>query len=145
MFSTGPPEFFLDRSLGRITATRLREAGHVAHLIADHSPNDAGAVPDEGSIAGGCARGWVLLTKDRENSYRAAEPGALQAGHLFCLAGGNLIIDEMTQALPNALPSIERAALTETVGYWRVTATAPLGRCCLDRAGAASPASACLR
>ncbi len=35
-------EFFLDRSLGRITAFRLREAGYVVHLIADHYANDIG-------------------------------------------------------------------------------------------------------
>ena len=45
MSSVGRPELFLDRSLGRITATRLRDAGDVVHLIADHYPDDASDVP----------------------------------------------------------------------------------------------------
>ncbi len=54
MSSVGPPEFFLDRSLGKITASRLRLAGYVIHLIAEHYPTDASTIPDEIWIAGGC-------------------------------------------------------------------------------------------
>ena len=73
MSSAERPEFFLDRSLGRITASRLREAGYVVHLIADHYPDDASDIPDEDWIAEGCSNGWVLLTKDKRIRYRAEE------------------------------------------------------------------------
>jgi hypothetical protein len=120
MSSAERPEFFLDRSLGRITASRLREAGYVVHLIADHYPDDAGNVPDEEWIAEGCSNGWNLLTKDKRIRYRAAELEALQEGHLFFLVSGIMDMDGMTRAFLNALPKIERVARDEPVGFWHV-------------------------
>jgi hypothetical protein len=120
MSSAERPEFFLDRSLGKTTAARLREAGYVVHLIADHYPDDASEVPDEEWIAEGCSHGWVLLTKDKRIRYRADELEALQEGHLFCLVNGNLDIDGMTQAFLHALPKIERVAREDPVGFWHV-------------------------
>jgi len=113
-------EFFLDRSLGRITASRLQAAGYRVHLIVDHYPEDASDVPDEHWIAEGCSQGWALLTKDKRIRYRTAELQALQSGHLFCLASGNLEIDDMTQALLAALPRIESATQDRPVGFWHV-------------------------
>ena len=120
MSSAERPEFFLDRSLGRITASRLRDAGYDVHLIADHYPDDATDVADQEWIAEGCSRGWVLLTKDKRIRYRAAELEALHEGHLFCLVGGNLDIDGMSQAFLNAIPKIERVAQEEPIGFWHV-------------------------
>ncbi len=120
MSSAERPEFFLDRSLGRITASRLRSAGYVVHLIADHYPADASDVPDEEWIAEGCSRGWVLLTKDKRIRYRTEELEALQEGHLFCLVSGNMDIDAMTQAFLDALPKIERVVGEQPVGFWHV-------------------------
>src|SRR5680860_1461811 len=104
MSSVSPPEFFFYRSLGKITAQRLRDAGCTVHLIADFYPTDAKDIPDETWIAEGCSRGWVLLTKDQRIRYRAAELASLQEGHLFCLASGNMNIDEMAEAFVNAMP-----------------------------------------
>ena len=120
MSSATPPEFFLDRSLGKLTASRLREHGHVVHLIAEHYPSDANDVPDETWIAEGCSRGWVLLTKDKRIRYRSAELNALQAGHLFCLTGGNLTIETMAEALLAAVPRISRAVRSQPTGFWHV-------------------------
>lgn len=120
MSSAEPPEFFLDRSLGKITARRLREAGHVVHLVSEVYPDDASAVPDETWIAKGCSRGWVLLTKDRRIRYRADELKALQAGHLFCLAGGNMKIGPAAEALLAAVPRIVRAVRSQPTGFWHV-------------------------
>ena len=120
MSSAEPPEFFLDRSLGRITAARLREAGYAVHVIADHYPDDASDIPDESWIAEGSSRGWVLLTKDKRIRYRAAELGALRSGHLFCLVSGTMNISEMTEAFLDALPKIERVAQSEPAGFWHV-------------------------
>ena len=77
MSSGKPPEFFFDRSLGKITAARLRESGYVIHIIADHYPRDADNVPDETWIAEGCSHGWALLTKDKRIRSRAIELAAL--------------------------------------------------------------------
>jgi uncharacterized protein with PIN domain len=77
MSSDRPPEFFLDRSLGKISARRLREAGHVVHLIAEYYPRDAQEVGDAEWIAEGCRRGWILITKDRRIRYRTEELEAL--------------------------------------------------------------------
>jgi hypothetical protein len=120
MSSAERPELFLDRSLGRVTASRLREAGCIVHLIADHYLDDASDVPDEEWITEGCSNGWVLLTKDKRIRYRAEELEALQEGHVFCLVSGNLDIAQMTQAFLDALPRIERAATEESVGFWHV-------------------------
>lgn len=120
MSSAKRPEFFLDRSLGKTTAARLRDAGYVVHLIAGHYADDASDIPDEDWIAEGCSKGWVLLTKDKRIRYRAAELEALQEGHLFCLASGNMDLAQMTQAFLDALPKIERAARDEPVGFWHV-------------------------
>jgi len=120
MSSAERPEFFLDRSLGTITASRLRVAGYVVHLIADHYLDDANNVPDEEWIAEGCSNGWILLTKDKRIRYRAAELEALQEGRLFCLVSGNMDIDGMTETFLGALPKIERVAREEPVGFWHV-------------------------
>ena len=120
MSSVSPPEFFFDRSLGKITAQRLRDAGCTVHLIADFYPTDAKDIPDETWIAEGCSRGWVLLTKDRRIRYRAAELASLQEGHLFCLASGNMNIDQMAEAFVKAMPSIARAAARKGAGFWHV-------------------------
>lgn len=86
MSSVRQPEFFLDRSLGKISARRLREEGHVVHLIADHYPDDAQRIVDEDWISEGCRRRWVLLTKDRRIRHRAEELAALAAdlSRTFC-------------------------------------------------------------
>ena len=120
MSSAGRPEFFLDRSLGKQTASRLRAAGHVIHLISDRYPEDASRIPDEEWIAEGCANGWVLLTKDKRIRYRAAELEALQEGHLFCLVSGNMGINEMAEALLRALPKIGPVVRQEPGGFWHV-------------------------
>lgn len=120
MSSDGPPEYFLDRSLGKTTAAGLRAAGCVVHLIADHYPRDASDVPDEDWIRQGCSNGWVLLTKDKRIRYRAPELAALHGGHLFCLVSGNMNVVEMTAAFVDALARIERVAREEPRGFWHV-------------------------
>lgn len=120
MSSASPPEFFFDRSLGKTSARRLREQGHVVHLVADQYPDDAQAIPDEEWIAAGCERGWVLLTKDRRIRYRAAELSALQNGFLFCLSDGNASLDAISRSWIAAIPAISRAVRRGDTGFWHV-------------------------
>jgi hypothetical protein len=120
MYSGKPPEFFFDRSLGKITAARLRNAGYVVHRIADHYPHDADDIPDQTWIAEGCSHGWALLTKDKRIRYRASELAALHTGHLFCLVSGNLTISEMSIVWLNAMPRMLRAIRDHQTGFWHV-------------------------
>lgn len=119
MSSAKPPEFFLDRSLGKTPARQLRKAGHLVHLIADFYPDDANEIPDSEWIADGCRRGWVLLTKDRKIRYRTEELAALD-GQLFCLGDGNLTREEMADRFLEAMPAIHRAVSQHSVGFWHV-------------------------
>ena len=84
-----PPECFFDRSLGKASATRLRDRGWIIHLIAEFYQDDAADIADEEWIAEGCSRSWILLTKHKKIRYRSHELGALESGHLFCLPSGN--------------------------------------------------------
>lgn len=120
MSSDKPPEFFLDRSLGKTSASRLRAAGHIVHLIAEHYERDAQDIGDAEWIAEGCRRGWALLTKDRRIRYRTDELAALTSGHLFCLVDGNANLDQITQRFLDAMPAIHRAIQNTDVGFWHV-------------------------
>jgi uncharacterized protein with PIN domain len=119
MSSAKPLEFFFDRSLGRISAHRLREAGWGIHLIADYYTDDAQSVEDEDWIAEGCRRGWILLTKDKRIRYRRAELEALR-GFLFCLSSGNLSIDETTARLLASRTAMERRVSQGNLCFWFV-------------------------
>ena len=57
----------------------------------------------------GCGRGWTLLTKDRRIRYRTDELRASTSGHLFCLADGNVTLDQIAQRFLDAMPAIHRA------------------------------------
>jgi hypothetical protein len=67
------PGYFFDSSLGKASATRLRDRGWVIHLIAEFYQDDGADVPDEEWIVEGCSRGWILLTKDKKIRYRSHE------------------------------------------------------------------------
>jgi hypothetical protein len=122
MSSARQPEYFFDRSLGKASANRLRDHGWTIHLIADFYRDDASEVADERWIAEGCSRGWSLLTKDKKIRYRANELAALETGHLFCLASGNLGLDEMAQRFIQAEHAIVNARQKYPIGFWHVHA-----------------------
>jgi hypothetical protein len=122
MSSARQPEYFFDRSLGKASANRLRDHGWTIHLIADFYRDDASEVADERWIAEGCSRGWSLLTKDKKIRYRANELAALETGHLFCLASGNLGLDEMAQRFIEAEHAMVNARQKYPIGFWHVHA-----------------------
>lgn len=116
-----PPEFFVDRSLGKVVADRLRSDGWQLNLIADQYPSDAATIEDEVWIAEGCRRGWALLTKDRAIRHQAHEIEALAPGsQLFCLSRGDWTIEVMVNALSVARPRIEAAVSAGSTGFWHV-------------------------
>ena len=114
------PEYFAERSLGKVTAHTLRELGWTVHMIHEHYPNDAENVPDDEWIAYGCRHGWVGLTKDKRIRYRADELGALDSGHLFCLANGNLLIAEAVDRFVRAEPAMVRGTRRDLIGFYFV-------------------------
>jgi hypothetical protein len=60
-----PPEFFLDRSLGRIVvAAALRKAGQVVHTMGEVYRGREQEVKDVDWIRDADAADWVALTKD---------------------------------------------------------------------------------
>lgn len=122
MSAESPPEFFADRNLGRTTAAQLRERlGWTVHLVGDVFENDAQDVEDEQWIAYGCARGWVLLTKDKNIRFRRHEISALTPdGFLFCLSTGRLDIEGQVDRFVQAAPSIVRAARAGRPGFWTI-------------------------
>lgn len=89
-----PPEFFVDRSLGKhLVPEGLREAGFKVHTLAsEYGEQRAQAVSDEEWIGLAAARGWVVLTKDDRIRRRTAEFEAVRAHdvRMFCLTNANL-------------------------------------------------------
>ena len=109
-----PPEFCVDRNLGRTVPARLAELGWKVHLIAEVFPNDAQEIPDEEWVEYALAHGWVPLCKDGRIKGRRHERAPLE-GHkavLFYLDNQQLRIDEMVQRIHGAQASIYRACLT---------------------------------
>ena len=123
-----PLEFFLERSLGKLTGDGLQAEDWVIHPIHEHFENHGEQIPDQEWIEFGCGRGWVCLTKDKKIRYRAEEIGALSRGHIFCMADGNLSIDQMVERFAAARPAIERGVARHEVGFWHVYADGAVKR-----------------
>ncbi|MEA2138303.1 MAG: hypothetical protein QOG56_1453 [Solirubrobacteraceae bacterium] len=114
MPSASPPEFFIDRSLGRhVVADALREAGVTVHVMADVYGERIGqGLADEEWLHDAGERDWVVLMKDAKIRYRPAELGVIIDHGLraFCLTNANLRGAEMAARLVANLPRILRVA-----------------------------------
>jgi hypothetical protein len=95
-----PPEFFVDRSLGRKhLAEALRDLGLVVHTMASiYGEERAQRLPDQRWLRDAGANGWVVLMKDDAIRRRPAEREALtEAGvRAFCLTNAQLRAAEQT-------------------------------------------------
>lgn len=93
-----PPEFFVDRSLGRyVVPDAIREAGFVVHTLASvYGEREGQAVPDERWLRDAGDNEWVVLLKDDRIRRRDAELIALdEAGvRAFCLTNAQMRGDE---------------------------------------------------
>src|SRR5450755_1616342 len=89
-----PPEFLIDRSLGRHAVPgALRTAGAVVHTMAEVYGEQVGqGLADEDWLGDVGEHGWVVLLKDSKIRYRPAELDAITAHGIrtFCLANANL-------------------------------------------------------
>jgi hypothetical protein len=106
-----PPEFFLDRGLGRGVGEGLAAAGWLVHRVADHFENDAQAIPDEEWMGFGLSRGWSPLCKDGRIKGRSHERAPLETHRavLFYLDNQRLVRSEMIGRLHCAQNQIYRA------------------------------------
>lgn len=114
MPSASPPEFFIDRSLGRhVVPDALREAGAVVHVMADMYGERIGqGLADEEWLRDAGEHGWVVLMKDARIRYRPAELQVVIDHGLraFCLTNANLRGVEMARRFVEHLPRIARIA-----------------------------------
>jgi hypothetical protein len=96
-----PPEFFLDRNLGRRVAEELRARGWAVHCIVDVFPADARDIADEEWIAHGLDQSWVPLSKDGRIKTRDLEiqPVLDREAVLFYLDNQQLRSIEMIERL----------------------------------------------
>jgi PIN like domain len=117
--SESPPEFFVDRSLGRhIVPDALRAVGVVVHVMADVYGERIGqGLADAEWLGDAGAEGWVVLMKDDKIRYRPAELESLTTSGVraLCLTNANLRGAEMAQRFVDQLPKIMRIA-TERPG-----------------------------
>jgi hypothetical protein len=96
-----PPEFFIDRSLGRhIVPDAIRAAGFVVHTLASVYGEQPGQHVDDTEwlqLAG--KEGWVVLFKDDRIRRRPAELNALITADVraFCLTNANLRGEEQAE------------------------------------------------
>lgn len=95
-----PPEFFIDRSLGRKHLSEaLRACGLSAHTMAAvYGETAAQRLPDERWLRDAGVKGWIVLMKDDAIRRRPAEREALvDAGvRAFCLTNAQLRAEEQT-------------------------------------------------
>lgn len=98
-----PPEFFLDRGLGRYkVAHALADEGLIVHTLASVYGDDAEErIDDVTWISDAAALDWILLTKDRGIRYVDVERDALtEAGaRIFCISRADLSADVMIEWL----------------------------------------------
>jgi len=112
--SASPPEFFIDRSLGRhVVPDALRAAGAIVHVMADVYGERIGqGLADEEWLRDAGEREWVVLMKDAKIRYRPAELQVVVDHGLraFCLTNANLRGAEMALRFVENLPRIVRIA-----------------------------------
>ncbi|HEV7495832.1 hypothetical protein [Baekduia sp.] len=111
-----PPEFFIDRSLGRKhLANALTEQGLIVHTMASvYGENVAQRLADEQWLTDAGAKGWIVLMKDDAIRRRPAERDALAdaAVRAFCLTNANLRANEQSERFVGNLDRILRRAQT---------------------------------
>lgn len=86
--SEQPPEFFVDRSLGKSIVEGLRAVGLTVHSMADVYGEEGGQrLRDEVWLRDAGKNNWLVLTKDDAIRRRPAERDALTEAEVrvFCL------------------------------------------------------------
>jgi hypothetical protein len=121
--SAWPPEFFVDRCLGKGTPARLLELGWVVHLISDHFTDDAQDVSDPEWIQLGLSRRWSMLTQDLRIRTQPEVHRLLRAhtGTVFCLSSAELPVRVRADRFQAQQASIYQRVRDGTAGFFVVT------------------------
>jgi len=88
-----PPEFLVDRCLGKSVAEAIRELGHIVHTLESvYGAAAALTVDDEDWLGRAGQRGWIVLTKDKKIRHNRFELAMIHRARakVFCLTSGNL-------------------------------------------------------
>ena len=110
--SPSPPEFFVDRSLGRLRVpSELRAAGWTLRTHAEVYPDRDEIVADVEWLELCGQEGWAVLSKDRRIRYRPAEIAAIRRFGVkaFVITSGNLTAKEQAARLVANAAAIEAA------------------------------------
>jgi hypothetical protein len=104
-----PPEFFIDRSLGRhAVPAALRKAGVPVHTMADVYGERVGqGLEDEEWLENAGHHGWAVLMKDAKIRYPPTELDALKTHRVRAFVPANAIY------APPSRPSASSATSTE--------------------------------
>jgi len=112
--SGSPPEFFIDRSLGRhIVPDALRAAGATVHTMADvYGERISQGLSDEEWLREAGERGWVVLMKDAKVRHRPAQRLAIEAYAVraFVVTNANLTGADQAERLVSNLNRIAKFA-----------------------------------
>lgn len=105
------PTFFVDYCLGKAVAEALRAAGATVEL---HSDNFAQDVEDTTWIPRVAAKGWVIVTKDKNIRRRHGEREAtlFAQARMFTLSSGSMRGSVMAELFVSNLDTMETLALT---------------------------------
>ena len=118
-----PYEFFIDECVAaRPVAAMLLAHGHPAHVQYD---TFGSGTPDLEWLPKVGARGWILITKDKQIRKREIELHALRQARVraFVLTAAGLTGDEQARVLERALPAMLRLLRRQAATFVaRVTA-----------------------
>lgn len=108
--SPAPPEFIVDRGLGKTVPDQLRRHGWVVHTLSELYPDDAQSIDDETWLRDGLSRGYFPLHKDGRIVGRDIERAPLVEFDMpmFFLTNQQLRMDEMVQRIHAAQATIYR-------------------------------------
>ncbi|MDQ3032843.1 MAG: hypothetical protein M3Y87_10525 [Myxococcota bacterium] len=97
--------WFVDRCLGKRTLAALRSLGATAEWLGDHFSDDA---LDEEWIPSVAARGWAILTKDKNIRRDSNQRDIVKTSGAFyvCLGAGSATADEQIARITDSWRTI---------------------------------------
>ena len=119
---SGRPTFYVDRCLGKTVPRELRAAGALVEAHDDHFAQNA---LDDDWIPQVTARGWVILTKDK-NIRRAGgerETVLLSNSRVITLASGNMRGAAMAALFVSRIAEMEQLAASHPPPFVAVLGT----------------------
>jgi predicted nuclease of predicted toxin-antitoxin system len=110
------PTFYVDRCVGKRVVRDLRAAGARVEAHDDHFAQNE---PDESWIPDVAARGWVILTKDKNIRRRAGEREAVvtASARIITLTSGNMSGETMSGILVANIAAMEQLAASQPAPF----------------------------